>query len=397
MKLQYQGYWISLLALLLSAGLFFSCEKNPDPVYEGTNYLYLTAENTSISEDSETPIVVQLELTKALQKDLSIGFSLEGNSQEIVEIEGDYLNIKAGNKKGTIRIFSNKKNLLKQEQTLILTVTDLPEDVKLKEPLRLLVKPAAQTDDLTPEERALVNAYKERFGIDMAQWLGVFECSTKVMMPANDSYAPFAEEKTYTYTSRSVISLSPSADKEHIVLQMKENAFGLTEYLFWVLRKLTVENDEYWYGENANPFAARIMALLNWSREQPGTFSVALDKITVQPVDGQSANIVFFADGKIPFAYTFSPWEKQKSLIAEGNADAIELNGGEDGEGVDGTADPNYYLNKSSVEEDEFEEPEQFIAPKGEIKEGKMTFQFVLDYEGAAGYSRAYVTCTKVK
>lgn len=38
---------------------------------------------------------------------------------------------------------------------------------------------------------------------------------------------------------------------------------GLTEYLAWVLRKETVENTEFWYGEYAGPSYAMIMNLLN--------------------------------------------------------------------------------------------------------------------------------------
>ena len=92
------------------------------------------------------------------------------------------------------------------------------------------------------------------------------------------------------------------------------------------------------------------------------------------------------------FEFVFTPWELQKQKIKEGNPDAIDL------EAQDGTANPDYYLLRTSAIKDEFGDEANFIEPKGNFNfnaGGKMVFQFVMDHSLAGGYTRVQVEYAK--
>jgi len=162
------------------------------------------------------------------------------------------------------------------------------------------------------------------------------------------------------------------------------------------LRKETIENDEFWYGEYASPAYAQIMELLNWNKANPGTFTMSLDGIKLKNISDGTATVDFLPVSVpdvrtiIPFEYVFSPWELQKKLIKEGNQIAIDL------EEADGTANPAHYLQASDVAIDELEDG-TFMPPVGKIdfKAKKLTFQFVFDHAYAGGYNRANVVYEK--
>ena len=82
------------LSFALCAGMV-SCEKTPDNSYEGTNYIYLSSDNTSMYGVQGESITVNVMLTTSLDEDAEINFEVKGG-EGIVELEGNPVRIPAG-------------------------------------------------------------------------------------------------------------------------------------------------------------------------------------------------------------------------------------------------------------------------------------------------------------
>ena len=141
------------------------------------------------------------------------------------------------------------------------------------------------------------------------------------------------------------------------------------------------------------------MELLQWDKESQETFSMTLDGITLDNINGKQADVSFTAPvlnsyeeeiTAVPFNYNFSAYTREQEMLASGNAELTELVS----YGI--TANPQYYLFSSTISEDYWEMPENYIAPKATIDFGKGTlnFEFVFDHANAGGYSRIYVEYT---
>ena len=166
--------------------------------------------------------------------------------------------------------------------------------------------------------------------------------------------------------------------------------------------QLTVGNDEFWYGEDAGEDYKKVMEILNWRKNSFGDFNVALDGLTFSNVNaGVNASVNFIADQKdaygdptrrIPFQYYFSTWDKAQQIVKEQTLERWEELAEITNDGKDGTPDPLHYLNTSSSEKNEYDEAENFVAPKASVdfKTGKLHFEFSFD-AGGMGYTRCYI------
>ncbi|MEY8687282.1 DUF4929 family protein [Bacteroides sp. AN502(2024)] len=386
-----------LLSLATSCG-----DEKENTGYTGVNKIHLSAENPVIEEAGATPLTVNVDLTTACEQDVTLNFEVLDDKAGILKLIHNPVTIPAGQKKATFQVVSNQKNLLAVDAYFQIGISAVPvENMALNGTLSVRVKPNPRIPGLSEKQLALIEGYKAKYNIDLTDWLGIISCRTVVNSPAGGSTTPFASEFERILEGKTIVTLSERSTAELPVLKMVDNPMGLTEYCFWVLKQETIENDEYWYDENAGPDYARVMKLLEWNKDNPGTFAMSLDGIHLTKISGGVAKLDFLGekskgDGEgsypvVPFTYVFSPWEYQKKLIAEGNPDAIEL------KEVDGTADPDHYLMLSSVANDDFGDELNFVAPKGEIDftAKKMTFQFVVDHYLAGGYTRVTVTYEK--
>ena len=130
-----------MAAALLS---FVGCEETGND-YKGTNYIYLDSQDgkSTIYETDEEPLTVTVTLTKALKEDLVLTFALQG-TEGIVELEGNPVTIKAGEKSAVLDIVSLNKNVLEAVANYTLSLdasTVLPEGVALKDGLQFVVSP----------------------------------------------------------------------------------------------------------------------------------------------------------------------------------------------------------------------------------------------------------------
>jgi len=392
-----------LTIIAASAGvllLFGACNTTKGG-YEGLNKIYLTADNPVIEESGSEALVVGVDLTTSLSEDVSLDFALLNDEKGVLSLEDNPVTIKAGSKSASFKVVSNGKGLLITDTYFKIGLPELPcENMALDAELSVRVTPDPQVPSLSETQLALIEGYKSKYGVDLTNFLGIVSCHTEVVSPAGGYTTPFAEEFTRIFDGKTVITLGEASTADTPVLEMLSNPMGLTEYLFWVLRQETVENDEFWYGEYAGPDYADIMTLLGWNKENPGVLSMSLSGLSLKDISSQSSTVEFVSEetdewgdtkSTIAFDYVFTPWELQKKLMAEGNKKAIELNASS------GSADPERYLMISSVAEDDYGDELNFVSPEGRIdfSSGTMTFKFVFDHYLAGGYTRASVTYAK--
>ncbi len=397
--------------LLTAAVAMTSCNEEKATGYSGTNKIYLTAaeNNAVITESVTTPLEVEVTLTSSVETATTLNFRLEDDTQELLHLEGNPVTIAAGEKSATLQVVSNAKNLLIESTyiTLGIDAAQVPEGMELAEALRIRVNPDPAVPELTEKQKALLAGYQEKYGVDLTAFLGVMKCTTTLNIPGGGMTNDFATPDTRKITGQTVITLSEESTADMPVLKMTDNPMGLTEYLYWVFRQNTIDDDEWWNStdeENASPSNQYLMKTIDWTPTSNETFNVTLDGIKCLNVSASGADLDILGEAKayegtdyetvyspvVPFEYTFSAWTRQKKLLDAGNAEMMEayIQGG--------TAEPSNYLFSYSVDEDGYGNG-NWLESKGHIdfKEGKMTFQFVMDHYYAYDYTVVNVTYKK--
>ena len=397
--------------LLTAAVASTACNEEKATGYSGTNKIYLTAENNNavIVESDNTPLKVEVTLTSTVETATTLTFRLEDDTQELLSLEGNPVTIAAGEKSASFQVVSNVKNLLTESTyiTVGIDAAQLPAGMELAEALRIRVNPNPAVPELTEEQKALLAGYKEKYGVDLTAFLGVMKCQTTLDIPGGGSTNDFANPDTRKITGQTVITLSEESTADMPVLKMVDNPMGLTEYLYWVFRQNTIDDDEYWNSTDedyALPSRQYLMETIKWTPTSNETFNVTLDGIKCQNISTSGADLDILGEAKayegtdyetvyspvVPFVYSFSAWTRQKELLDAGNAEMMEAYISE------GSAEPSYYLFSYSVDEDGYGN-NTWLESKGHIdfEKGEMTFQFLMDHYYAYDYTVVHVTYKK--
>ncbi len=375
-----------------------SCEK-PENGYTGTNYIYLTAAANSMYDTADDALDVTVQLTTALDADLALTLKVENDEAGIITLEGNPLTIKAGEKTGTVTIKTKEleSGLSKNFRiTLDNEATVLPEKVAWKEDFTFTVHTSA-VPELTAEQTAIIEAYRQKTGIDLTDYLGLVDVTTVYTASNPDSDIP---NEPITITGKTTILLSEQSTADSPVLKMAVNPMGLTDELYKKLRESTVTN-EYWLDENSSPSYGQLMEAIKWNANSEETFSVTLDGITlngdgtidfvddVECLDGYGDEVI---QKKVNFEFNFTAYDREKDALAE---EKIGTAVDEDWY-PDATANPEHWLNSDDISEDAYEYG-NFIEYSAGISEKAMTFTFpiynTIDYD----YSKAIVTYTPNK
>ncbi|WP_273373382.1 DUF4929 family protein [Alistipes megaguti] len=389
--------------LLTAAVAMTSCNEEKATGYSGTNKIYLTAtdNNAVIMESDATPLEVEVSLTSSVETTTTLTFRLEDDTQELLRLEGNPVTIAAGEKSATFQVVSNVKNLLTESTyiTVGIDAAQLPAGMELAEALRIRVNPNPAVPELTEEQKALIDGYKEKFGIDLNEFLGVMKCTTTLNIPGNGTTNEFSTPKTEEIPGQTVITLSEESTADMPVLKMVDNPMGLTEYLYWVFRQNTVDDDEIWTQQGEESANQRLMDRIGWTATSEETFNVTLDGIRCKNLSATGADLEILGPKEdsygdtymvVPFDYSFTAWDRQKELLDKGDADMQEIYD------QGGFANPTFYLFYCGADTNEWE-GENWLESKGHIdfEKGEMTFQFVIDHAYAGDYTRVHVTYTK--
>ena len=403
--MRYNYYYLCLYVLFL-LGLVTSCSNDIDYTYKGSNYIQIsTADDPAIAENDDRPVTVDVLLATAVETDATIHFELSGNEDGVLNMENDgSVLIKAGEKKASFKIASNHKGLIKAQRSMTLKVKDYTDPrMQAWRDLKLIVKPSVESPTLTEEQLELIKGYKEKYGLDLNQFIGVLKCNVEIRYPEGD-IGTFYDEETRSFEGKSVITLSDNATAERPILKMIDNPLGLTSFLWEILKKETIEDDEVWMEQ---PYNQAMVKAINFSEDEE-EFNVLLDNIELEP-EAQSISFVTTVQDvngydlkNVPFEYSFTAWDRWKTMGEQGKTVSVlegdnwvEYSVAELITEYAITLDPIAYLLYSSIDEDEWEnEPSDFIEPKGSFNEDTFTFQFSWDHYNSGGYTQIYVTYT---
>lgn len=344
--------------------------------YEGINYIYLSTQEgkTTLYETDSDPLVVEVMLTAALDEDLVLDFSLAG-AEGVVSLEGTPVTIKAGDKTASFNVVSNNANMLEAASNYTVGLAGdvvLPENVELKETLSFVVSPMT-SEALTDAQKAVLEAYKASTGIDLSKYIGVVNVSTVITGTDPETYEPLDPR---TVKGKSLITVSESATAEAPVLKMLTNAMGIEDHMYQILRSVTVDADDYWYGEYTLPCYETLMETLGWNKTSEEVFTMSLDGITF----AADKSVAFLGAGLsqyedeitiVPFDYSFTAYEREIAALADGSLDPSS----DPDWAYDATANPYYHLNCDDITEDLYEGG-NWIEASASVSETALTFTF---------------------
>lgn len=130
-----------------------------------------------------------------------------------------------------------------------------------------------ESPTLTEEQLELIKGYKEKYGLDLNQFIGVLKCNVEIRYPEGD-IGTFYDEETRSFEGKSVITLSDNATAERPILKMIDNPMGLTSFLWEILQKETIE-EESWA---INEWNQCMLTAIEFDRDKE-EFEVTLDNL----------------------------------------------------------------------------------------------------------------------
>lgn len=389
---------ISILGCIAAALLsFVGCEPTTgNEGYEGTNYIYLESDGgrTTIWEQDDAPLAVKVSLTTALEADLSLTFALEGTAG-VLELKGNPVTIKAGEKTATVEIVSLNAGKLEAKTNYTLTLdaaNSLPEGVALKSGFQFAVTPELVADALTSDQMAIIEAYKKTSGVDLSKYIGYVNVSTVITGITLDTYEPFEQ----TVTGKTLITLSEASTADAPVLKMLANPMGIEDHMYGRLDTLTVDN-ETWLDESeyADPCYGILMNGINWNTDSQETFQMSLDGIKFS-----ADSVAFVGEGVdqyeeaitiVPFEYSFTAYDREVLAIESLSKDMEYWTS-------DATANPAYHLNNTDITEEyameEYGEESNWVEASATISNDALVFTFCMATAMDEDYTRVVATYT---
>ncbi|MDE6127199.1 MAG: DUF4929 domain-containing protein, partial [Muribaculaceae bacterium] len=241
-------YLASATALLLACAVV-SCKDDNDPGTSATQtHIYLSSADgtTSIAEDADQAVTVEVALSAAASETLSLDFELQGDAAAALELEGNPVTIAKGATTGTFSVKSKQAGILTEPATATFAIIGLDTSkYDLQENLTITVLPQASVADLTAEQKALLDGYKANLGIDLYPWLGNIALTGTIEFPGSGNRDPFVSPANITLNGSTLFALSAEATDDTPALDMAANPMGMSEYLHKSFRQLTVEDKEY--------------------------------------------------------------------------------------------------------------------------------------------------------
>lgn len=393
----------SMLAVLTG---FSSC-SNDDNNETMTNYASVVVEgNSIINEDDDQTVTVAVMLAYAPKTNVTVTFSLQNNDGEVASIQNEAtVTIPAGYKTQSITIKSNNKHLLSVPRVLTVNTTYSDPNIKTDgKACTLTINPDSDIPELTADQLKLIEGYKEKYNIDLTKILGKVSVSTLVTFNDDDKADINDNNDTRSFSGTTIITLSDKATADKPVLKMVSNAMGMAAFNYEMLRKKTVEDNEYF---TQTPYGAAVMSAINYDYSKE-TFTMTLDGIEVNPTDMTLSftGTKTYMDEEIntvPFDYTFSAWSRLKAMADEGKSLVVDNgDGGKSTESVQtiidggGTINPSAYFDNVDyiADGEETSYPNIYVQPAGKIDfaGGKMTFAFPWYLDNTNGCQRVEAT-----
>ncbi len=377
---------VMLGVLFVALSTVISCKDNDDTPIFLKAYVKADGNKELVVGEENQEIAAKVVLTDKVDNSLTVQLKIsdkKGAKVDVLNISPAQLTIPKGSNEVAFKLTLKKDAKLVEEQRIVIGLVS-QELITVAKTLEVVAKPALAVQALTPEQKKLVAGYIKK-GMDITPFLGKVNVKSTVVFNVDDEerFKNLAKEPI---TGITVITLSDEATPDQPILKMEQNPMGLTEFFYNVLRQETIDNDEYWYGEYAGPYYAKVMKLINWNKTSEETFAASLDGIKIKG----NKEITYIGKGKdsygdeitiVPFDFKYSAWDRLKKLIDEGNAEAKECNE------YGATPNPVVFINNSDIATDGYEEG-GFIQTTGKIdyEKGLMTFDFLSSYTDGSDY-----------
>ena len=389
-------FMMGCIAAAMFAGMV-SCEE-PETGYEGTNYVYLSADTNSMFDQDGASLTVNVTLTTSLTENLSLSFAMDEN--DYVELAGNPVTIPAGSTSSSFTVKVVKQ--LPESETMAnftITIDDetmLPENVALGDEKFTFTLVSSYVPELTDEQKAIVEAYKTASGgIDLTKYIGLIPVTAVYTASNPDSEIPL---EPVTITGYSKITLSDKSVNGKPVLKMIANPMGLQDVLYEKLKDLTVENP-YWTDPEAYQSYSQLMTAINWNSSSQETFSMTLDDINLD----EAGTVDFIADKSyydeyyeedvelfiVPFEFEFSAYDRELVALENEQIGTVVDEFWAD----DATANPAYHLNCENTAEDYYEYG-NWVKASASISAEKLEFTFCLYNYNDYDYSKVTATYT---
>lgn len=409
----------SAAALLMLSGAMTSCkEENDEPTLD--THISVTADKTAVVAGSGEEVTFTLTLSQAAATAVECELTLVGAGAETFVINNPAI-VAAGTTGTTVTAIASEPIPATENSDVVVSLVGLPEGYDMTGSCTITVMPAVQ--NVEGADPAVLAAIKEAHGYDLTPWMGTHNIKGTIEFPGGGTREAFVSDAVIDINSTGSITLDGDAQTPSICLA--SNPMGMSAYFLETLRKLTVDDNEYFL-DSENTSAATVMALINWDANSGETFDVTLPAVKIVNYDPETetADLEFVAEGTdyilgstgepiyidmlednlqysyhaswIPFQFKYSAWDRFLSLYEANDPYAAELI-------YDSTSVPcpKAYLGLSDILEDYWEVDEAedgvanlYVAPAGKIdfKNGTMTFEFPFDHADQYGYSRVKVT-----
>lgn len=395
-----------LVAVVLA---LVGCQAQDAPRETMTNGVELTIPgNAILAEDDTSSVFVHAMMAFAPSERASIKLAFIGNEDAVLLVESDEIVFEPGQKEVVFRVKSNGKHSLSISKTITLQVVSASHPLikGFGKGVQITVNPDADIPVLTETQLQLIADVKTKYGIDLARLLGKVPVETTIVFNKDDKEAFFQGQSQRVYKGYSVITLGDDATVDHPTLKMLTNPMGLTTFLYDVLKRKTVNDNEFFM---KTPYGKAAVKAINY-QEDKETFTAALSSIGIDPASnsitftGEKENAYGDMVTGIPFTYDYSAWnrllqEKEKGTVVEieeeGKLVGYTIN--DDFLAMGGSLNPSKFLGVSDISSDSFgNNPSDWVAPSAalDLVKGTLSFTFPWDYADGYGYEQVRVVYT---
>lgn len=391
MKTSFKHIVKSFTILLLTTLSLSSCSKDDGVTkeYLGENKVHLSTQNTVLKNNGEDEISIEILLVKKTHQTITLTFGLEDNQEQgkdILELKNQTITFAPGEKKAVITLKSKTARTITEAKRIKLNLVENNTTIPLEKPLVFTVLPLSVIDELTKEQIALLDGYKEK-GLDLYPLLGEINVTTEVKYPGGGVQEVFNLPYTTILTGKTIITLSELATTDKPVLKMTSNAMGLEAYFYKMFRDLTIDDLEFWNnpGPDAPPQNKEVMKSVGLTRTSTESFEVTLNHIAI---DINTKEVSFISTLKnlyndeylaVPFEFKYSAWDRFKKLLDAGDLMATE------NYEMGGSINPAHHINVDQIIEDDYDNY-TWKESKAKLTDSKFTFEFIFIHNNADGY-----------
>ncbi|MDE6468174.1 MAG: DUF4929 domain-containing protein, partial [Muribaculaceae bacterium] len=168
------NYLVTAVALLCTVAAV-SCSEKDEPSQPTVTHIYLSVPDgkTSIADDSDETITVEVSLSAKVAQETTFKFTATGADASLITFGDNPVTIAAGSTTGFFTVKSAQTGNVMESTSFSFDIEGLDAskfDISTNATITLL--PAANLANITEEQKALIQSWKTSYGIDLTPWIG---------------------------------------------------------------------------------------------------------------------------------------------------------------------------------------------------------------------------------